>query len=80
MLPSLPAFAWPGGYPIRYLAYHETTPRIVLELCPACAAYLASVGELTDTPTPEIVWEGESGFCDECACDLPTAYGPVDSE
>ena len=76
-MPYLPAFAWPGGYPLRYIAHHALSPRIVLELCPACAAYLASMGELADAPTAGVAWEGEPGTCDECACDLPTAYGPV---
>lgn len=74
-IPTLPAFAWPGGYPIRYLAYHETDPRHLLQLCPCCAASLASMGELTDTPQADIAWEGPADACDDCGTELPTAYG-----
>lgn len=78
-VPSLPAFAWPGGYPIVYLANSlEYRDAPTLTLCPACAAYLASVGEVS-APAPSVHWEGPAEICDDCACEMESAYGDPDA-
>jgi hypothetical protein len=65
---ELPAFAWPGGYPIVYLTRRGEC------LCPECA------GQEHDIPRGDVHWEGEPLTCDECGADVESAYGPVDGD
>ena len=70
---KLPAFAWPGGYPVLYLDRENET------LCPTCAN--------TEDQTPDaepltgwfIHYEGPPEFCAECNGQTESAYGDPDS-
>ena len=72
---TLPAFAWPGGYPMVYLDGQNNT------LCPKCA-------NISDhDPWPEyrpvahfIHYEGSSCYCDQCGKEMESAYGDPDEE
>lgn len=86
---QLPAFAWPGGYP---LIYHADGTKFAIKraewLCAKCAtAYLTNadadpedgpfgrwVGILTAHP----LYEGPATECDQCAAEIETAYGDPD--
>jgi len=76
----LPAYAWPGGYPIIYIMSDGEV------LCPDCAN-----GENGAEPTadPEdhsdwrldghaIHWEGDPEFCCHCGAEIESAYGSVE--
>lgn len=72
---SLPAFAWPGGYPIFYLDRDNSI------LCPDCA----NKSDKDDDEIPQfkpiacdIHWEGEPLQCDHCNAEIESAYGPID--
>ena len=76
----LPAYAWPGGYPIRYLTADSG------ELCPDCAngenGSEASALEGTEGGWfiigHFVAWEGEPSTCDHCETMMETAYGNPD--
>jgi hypothetical protein len=65
----LPAYAWPGGYPVEYLT------RDGLVICPECA-------NRADTSDPvaagEVYWEGPTVACDDCGQPIASAYGDPD--
>lgn len=67
---NLPAYAWPGGYPIIYLT------RDGLTLCPACA-------NDADTSDPvvagDVYWEGPALICDDAGETIESAYGDPDA-
>jgi hypothetical protein len=67
---SFPAFAWPGGYPIRYYT------RDGLCVCAACAA--------SDTSDPatdaDVYWEGPAEACDDCGTMIESAYGDPEAK
>lgn len=63
---QLPAYAWPGGYPIVYLTQYGNT------VCPECA----------NDPDPsetivsgDVYWEGAPMCCDRCTNTIESAYG-----
>lgn len=69
---SLPAYTYPGGYPLLYLdGYHEP-------LCADCAtkAYLTEdvdISDLKDKPhVCTIFYEGESEHCWKCDAEIPS--------
>ena len=64
----LPAYAWPGGYPIFYLDRDNST------LCPDCANADESGAEAWDT-----YLEGPTIHCDECNAEIESAYGDPDN-
>lgn len=75
---QLPAFAWPGGYPLTYF----TTDGEVL--CASCAT--VELDELCEGDTPrdetlgllawwQVHWEGPDETCANCYRSLPSAYG-----
>ena len=69
---ELPAFAWPGSYPILYLDKDNST------LCPSCANdndedVFPLVGHF-------IHWEGPAIYCDECNEPQESAYGDPNAE
>lgn len=76
---ELPAFAWPGGYPLVYLLADGEI------LCPDCANGKNGSEAITaDADDPgwhvidcEVCWEGEVGYCAHCNGDIESAYGPV---
>ena len=62
---TLPAYAWPGGYPIYYLTEEEET------VCAACAN--------TETSDPAeygaVNWESTDMVCADCGEFIESAYG-----
>lgn len=72
---NLPAYAWPGGYPLFYLDGENST------LCPKCAT--ASLSD--DIPSFRAVdvgihYEGPAISCDQCNAEIESAYGDPDAE
>ena len=85
---ELQAFAWPGGYPIYYLAEDNSI------FCPDCANGKNGSDAYTDDqcqckahrdPQWHIVacdvhYEGPPLTCDHCHADIESAYGDPDAE
>ena len=72
---KLPAFAWPGGYPLYYLTKDNCV------LCAMCAT--ASLND--DIPSFRacaygVHWEGEAMHCEDCNAEIESAYGPVEED
>jgi hypothetical protein len=64
----LPAYAWPGGYPIVYLT------RNGLVLCPDCAN--KPEDEYGDPAVAgDVFWEGAPMECGDCGRQIESAYG-----
>ena len=68
-----PAYAWPGGYPVYYVTADSGV------LCPKCAN---EDGQQNNPDDPQwhivgqdIHWEGQPIMCDNCYCDIDSAYG-----
>lgn len=73
---KLPAFAWPGGYPILYYCKDGT------ELCPDCANLALEnfgVGEEDKPKLADVYYEGPSVFCGHCNKEVESAYGDPDA-
>ena len=78
---TLPAYAWPGGYPLYYLCADGGT------LCPACAnkenvhTHHAGMCRCPENDAQwcivfqEVHWEGQPLICDHCGVAIPSAYG-----
>ena len=77
---NLPAYAWPGGYPIYYLCADGGI------LCPPCANKEPAVKEADEHPdypdfdqwrivASDINWEDASLTCDNCSQRIESAYG-----
>lgn len=69
---KLPAYAWPGGYPIIYLDHENST------LCADCATRSADDMEEIPHFKPcawDIYYEGPSEFCAQCNTEIESAYG-----
>lgn len=66
---KLPAFSFPGLYPIFYLNDREDI------LCAECAAKNAE-----EVVNHSIYWEGPSMYCDECGEEIQSAYGDPEEE
>jgi hypothetical protein len=68
---SLPAYAWPGGYPIYYLAADNGI------LCPKCAnAYrpeLDNEAQLKPVQA-DVNYEDPSLYCEHCNLRIESAY------
>lgn len=80
----LPAYAWPGGYPLFYLCADGGT------LCPDCAngpevaaAHAAADGCPDDRQwlivATDANWENPAMYCDHCAKQIPSAYADDDA-
>lgn len=78
---KLPAFAFPGGYPIVYLFGDNRV------CCPGCAN--GENGSEASASHEESMWrlagwfvhyEGEPEICSHCNSVIESAYGPVESE
>lgn len=79
------AYAWPGGYPLYYLARSgwrddstaslEFNPydRAEFVVCPGCAAH-AKAHEIILTGS-DVHWEGPGLLCEECGAEILSAYG-----
>jgi len=77
---SLPAYAWPGGYPLYYICQDGGT------LCPACAnggngsiAYISNSSDGIDDAQWHIVgqdvnYEDNLLFCGHCNAQIEAAY------
>lgn len=64
---TLPAYAWPGGYPMYYIDAEGNV------LCPSCA-------NLNDDYPADIVaadvnWEDDTMHCEQCSARIESAYG-----
>ena len=77
---KLPAYAWPGGYPIFYLCADNGI------LCPQCANKESAIREADERPdypdfdqwrivASDINWEDSSLTCDNCSQRIESAYG-----
>jgi len=67
---KLPAYAWPGGYPILYLDQHNET------LCAECATRDLNDPDTDDKPVAyDVYYEGPNVFCAECNKEIESAYG-----
>ena len=65
---TLPAYAWPGGYPIMYIDKDGES------LCAECA-------DKEEKPVTYYVnYEGATEQCAECGKDLPSAYGDPEED
>lgn len=69
---KLPAFAWPGGYPLLYLDRDNST------LCAECAT--KSLNDPDELPqfrpiAYDIYYEGPVTHCDQCNAEIESAYG-----
>ena len=70
---KLPAFAWPGGYPMYYFDKHGDV------LCPRCAN--REIDDSAAIVNGGVYWEGPIIQCDDCGEDIESAYGdPEESE
>lgn len=74
---SLPAYVWPGGYPIYY------QDRDGSELCADCAT--KSLDDTDEVPQFKPVayavhYEGPAIFCGQCNEEIESAYGDPDME
>ena len=63
---KLPAFAWPGGYPLLYLDGENNT------LCPDCAN---KEGYSSPVVAVDVYYEGPTLHCDDCSAAIESAYG-----
>lgn len=88
---TLPAFAWPGGYPIYYLFADGEV------CCPDCAngqngseaTILEGAGMFEVNRTgldpgwtivaSDVHWEGDALQCAHCNAQIESAYGPVEN-
>lgn len=68
---KLPAYAWPGGYPICYTDKENSM------ICPECANKEDLEPPVTDW---FIFYEGASEQCDECYKWISSAYGDPEED
>lgn len=73
---KLPAFAWPGGYPIYYL------DKSCSVMCADCAtkALDSEYGDGFAPVASDIHWEGDSLICEDCNKEIESAYGNPDQD
>lgn len=74
---QLPAFAWPGGYPIYYLAKDNGV------LCPKCANDFKPERDTEEQLKPvawDVYWEGPVMQCEHCGVEIESAYGDPDAD
>lgn len=64
---TLPAFAFPGGYPLLYLTQAGLT------VCPECANDTEK-GEGDPVVAADANWEDPLLYCDDCGERIPSAY------
>lgn len=78
----LPAFAWPGGYPLVYVFADGGC------MCPDCVNANVTEVDAANRGEPlrnshggwavdsvEVHWEGEPLHCDHCGKEIESAYG-----
>ena len=72
---SLPAYAWPGGYPVLYLDKDNEV------LCAKCATEDLAEGDgLLSMVGYFVHYEGPSEFCADCNAEVESAYGDPETE
>jgi hypothetical protein len=74
---TLPAYAWPGGYPVVYMAKDNGI------LCPACANAYNPKRDNQDQLEPVaffVHYEGPAEQCENCNAAIESAYGDPDQE
>jgi hypothetical protein len=74
---KLPAYAWPGGYPIVYMAMDNGI------LCPKCANDYKPERDNAEQLEPVayfVHYEGVAEQCDNCNATIESAYGDPDAE
>jgi hypothetical protein len=74
---KLPAYAWPGGYPIIYIDGENSI------LCADCATKCADSDEWRDSLKPvdcDVFYEGAPEHCEQCNKEIESAYGDPESE
>lgn len=72
---TLPAYAWPGGYPIYYLAADNGV------LCAKCANEFTEGRDTEEQLKPvaaDIHYEGADMHCEHCNVVIESAYGNPD--
>ena len=72
---TLPAYEWPGGYPMEYVTYD------CLTICPRCANAVDH-DDREDICNDYVVsgnvyWEGPPFPCDDCGRLIESAYGEM---
>ncbi len=74
----LPAYAWPGGYPVLYVCSDGGV------LCPKCINAELSLVDAAIRDNDRSGWrvvgadvhmEGEPEICDHCGAEIESAYG-----
>jgi hypothetical protein len=73
---KLPAYAWPGGYPILYLDRENST------LCAECATKSLDDPEEVPQFKPvafDVYYEGPTIHCEQCNAEIESAYGDPES-
>jgi hypothetical protein len=68
---QLPAYAWPGGYPMYYL------DKCGNALCPKCAN--REVDQSQEPVAHGINWEDADLYCDDCNARIESAYAEPES-
>ncbi len=63
---KLPAYAWPGGYPIYYMDKESNV------LCPECAN--REIDQAQEAIAYDANWEDPSLHCDDCGTRIASAY------
>ena len=75
---TLPAYAWPGGYPVLYLDGHNEV------CCAECATKELDTADGCDERDKPVAcfvhYEGPSEFCAVCNAEVESAYGDPDDE
>jgi hypothetical protein len=74
---KLPAYAWPGGYPIVYMAKDNGI------LCPRCANEYELERDNSEQLEPVayfVHYEGPAEQCENCNALIESAYGDPDQE
>lgn len=77
----LPAYAWPGGYPLFYLCRdggvlcHKCMNKEIAEIDDSTRRKLRDGWEVRAC---DVHWEGEPMTCGHCNDEIESAYGPVE--
>jgi len=69
---TLPAYAWPGGYPLFYLDKENNV------LCPDCAN--RDVDQSQEVIAADVNWEDDALYCDDCSRRIESAYNEPETE
>lgn len=70
---ELPAYAWPGGYPIYYIDRDNCV------VCPDCANKEPLNGSY-EIVAYDINWEDSQLYCDDCGGRIESAYAEENND